>query len=246
MISAIIQARMGSTRLPRKVLMQIEDESLLSYQINRILKSKLIDNIILATTTEKIDDEIVSHCKELGVDYFRGSENDVLGRYYETAKYFKSDVIVRMTADCPLLDPNIIDKTVQLFLDEKVNYAANTVPPENSKFPDGSDVEVFDFKSLEIANLECKDKHDREHVTFYFWKYNNSFSTAQLDSHNDFSKYRFTIDYPEDFEVLDFLINEIRKRKILGTTEEIVQLLDSNPEIKEKNSKYFFGIGWQK
>ena len=171
MISAIIQARMGSTRLPRKVLMEIAGQTLLSYQIKRIRKSKLVDQIIVATTNEKIDDDIAQHCKDLGVDVFRGSEDDVLGRYYEAAKAFNSDIIIRLTADCPLLDFEIIDKTVELFIDKKVNYAANTVPPETSMYPDGSDVEVFDFQSLEKAHFECKDSHDREHVTFYFWKY---------------------------------------------------------------------------
>lgn len=237
---------MGSTRLPRKVLMEIAGQTLLSYQIKRIRKSKLVDQIIVATTNEKIDDDIAQHCKDLGVDVFRGSEDDVLGRYYEAAKAFNSDIIIRLTADCPLLDFEIIDKTVELFIDKKVNYAANTVPPETSMYPDGSDVEVFDFQSLEKAHFECKDSHDREHVTFYFWKYGKDFQTAQLPCDTDYSKYRFTVDYSEDFEVLKFLIDQIEERKLEGSLDEIISLLNSNPDIKEKNSKYYFGIGWNK
>ena len=127
-----------------------------------------------------------------------------------------------------------------------MNYAANTVPPETSMYPDGSDVEVFDFSSLEKAYYECKNSHDREHVTFYFWKYGNDFRTVQLPCDIDYSKYRFTVDYPEDFEVLEFLINEIEERKLEGSLDEIISLLNLNPIIREKNSKYYFGIGWNK
>ena len=244
-IVAIIQARLGSTRLPGKVLNKVDGKTLLSYQIDRIRKANMIDKIVVATTLENTDQPIVQHCYEMGVDFYRGSEDDVLSRYYETAKKYDSDVIVRLTSDCPLIDPVIIDNTIKLFIDSGSNYASNTVPPDSSTFPDGSDVEVFDFLSLERAFNECSDRHDREHVTFYFWKYKNDFKTIQLKNGKDFSKYRITVDYPEDFEVIKFLITEIKKKKLSGNLNEIIKILDSNPEIKNLNSSYYFGMGWK-
>jgi len=157
MIIAIIQARMGSTRLPGKVLMEVNDRPLLAYQLDRISKSKKLDKVVIATSVLEKDDAIESFCVDYGIDYYRGSENDVMSRYYDCAKKYNSDIVVRMTADCPLIDPKIIDKVVQKFEDDNVDYCGNTVPPETSRFPDGSDIEVFSMKALEQANLEVKD-----------------------------------------------------------------------------------------
>ena len=152
MVIAIIQARMGSTRLPGKVLMGVNGRTLLAYQLDRISKSKKLNKVVIATSTLEKDDVIEAFCKDYGVDCYRGSENDVMSRYYECAKKYNPDTVVRMTADCPLIDPEIIDKVVQKFKDNNVDYCANTVPPETSKFPDGSDIEVFSMKALERAN----------------------------------------------------------------------------------------------
>ena len=244
-IVAIIQARMGATRLPGKVMMEVNGVPLIKYQVERIKRSKLIDEIVIATTHKVDDDPIVELCKKDDIDYFRGSEKDVLDRYHVCAKKHNADIIVRCTGDCPLVDPVIIDKTIHLLLDREASFAANTVPPDKRSFPEGSDVEVFTMEALERAHLECNNPHDREHVTFYFWMYDNGFSTVLINNEKDISNYRYTIDYPEDFEVLSFLINEIYREGIDGTVKEIVSLLNSNPEIKNKNSKYKFGIGWE-
>ena len=245
-IVAIIQARIGSTRLPGKVLMEIEGIPLLEIMMNRVSNSKLLDKIVIATSSLSNDDQIEIFCNKNGYKCFRGSEQDVLLRYYDCAKKYNADTIVRLTADCPLIDPIIIDKVIHLFLDKEVDYAANTVPPNSSTFPDGSDVEVFSFEALTKAQIEAKDPKDREHVTFYFWMYDNGFRTVLFNNEEkDFSDYRYTIDYPEDFEVVSFLIKRIFQDGIEGTVEEIISLLDSNPDIKNKNSKYYFGIGWE-
>lgn len=244
MIAAIIQARMGSSRLPGKVLKQVNGIPLLEYQINRVKRSKLIDEIIVATSTSSQDDQIYALCEKIKVKCFRGSENDVLLRYYECAKKFKADVIVRLTADCPLIDPAIIDNTIKLYQKTGLDYAANTIPPQTRKFPDGFDVEVFSSQALERTFKEAPDPHDREHVTFYMWKYDFGFKTAQLEAKNDYSKFRFTVDYPEDFQVVEFIVNELAKKSIAGNLEEIISIIEAHPEIKEINSKYFFGIGW--
>jgi len=244
-IVAIIQARMGATRLPGKVMMEIDGISLLKIMLSRVMKSKLLDKVIIATSTSPLDNKIEDFCKMNGYESFRGSENDVLSRYYECAKKYNADVIVRLTADCPLIDPLVIDKLIKLYFESSVDYGANTVPPETSTFPDGSDVEVFSIRALEKANTVAHDPKDREHVTFYFWKYNNGFKTVQLNCNEDWSKYRFTVDYPEDFDVIKCIMKELSKRNIFGHLKDIIEIFDLNPEIKQKNEKYYFGVGWE-
>lgn len=245
MIIAIIQARMGSTRLPGKVLMEVNDRPLLAYQLDRISKSIELDRVVVATSILENDDAIEAFCKDYGIDCYRGSENDVMSRHYECCKQYNPDTVVRMTADCPLIDPNIIDKVVQQFIDDGVNYCGNTVPPETSKFPDGSDVEVFSMSALERAHREVKDAHYREHVTFQFWR-DESYTSSQYTKVKDWSKYRITVDYPEDFEVVKYVLNELKNKKIFGSLKEVIDIIDGNQEIEKKNSQYFFGQGWKR
>ncbi len=245
MIAVIIQARMGSTRLPGKVLKKVNGKPLLTYQIERVTASRLLDKVIVATSILSKDDPISELCKLNNIDCFRGSENDVLSRYYECAKVFQADIVVRLTADCPLVDPIVIDDVISLFRKEQADYAANTVPPRTSRFPDGSDVEVFSFHALEQAFMGCKDPHDREHVTFHFWRYDNGFKSVQLTQPIDWSMYRFTVDYPEDLEVVEFIFKELKDRESFGYLGEIIEIIENNPEIESRNSKYHFGIGWE-
>ena len=236
---------MGSTRLPGKVLMGVNGRTLLAYQLDRISKSKKLNKVVIATSTLEKDDVIEAFCKDYGVDCYRGSENDVMSRYYECCKQYNPDTVVRMTADCPLIDPEIIDKVVQKFKDDNVDYCANTVPPEKSKFPDGSDIEVFSMKALEMANTEVQDEHRREHVTFQFWQDLN-YTSSQYIQNKDWSNYRITVDYPEDFEVVRCILNVLNKKRTFGNLGEIISIIDSNQEIKAKNAKYYFGQGWKK
>jgi len=237
---------MGSTRLPGKVLKEVAGEPMLKYQLDRVRRSTLLDKIIVATSTLKQDDVIEEFCIQNGIECFRGSQNDVLDRYYQCAKLHDPEMIVRLTADCPLSDPMVIDAVIKLFIDTNADYAANTVPPERSKYPDGSDVEVFGMKALERAHRDALNMKDREHVTFFFWKYDNGFKIVQLDNDKDYSQYRFTVDYAEDLEVVEYIIKELKKRNSFGYLKEIIDIIDSNPEVKAKNSKYYFGIGWKK
>lgn len=245
MIIGIIQARMGSSRLPGKVLMEIDGEPLLKIQLERIKQSKLLDNIVVATTTQDDDNVIAEFVNSSGYKVFRGSELDVLGRYYHCAKQNNATTIVRLTADCPLVDPLIIDQVIEKFIHDKVDYCGNTVPPEFSSFPDGSDVEVFSFEALARAYAEVNDPHFREHVTFQFWR-NSDYSNSQLSHEENWSKYRYTVDYPEDFIVIQHIIRNIHSRGIAGSTREIIDYLESDPDIKEINAQYFFGQGWEK
>ena len=247
MIIVIIQARMGSSRLPGKVLKEINKVPILKLQIDRVRAAVRIDKVVVATTTEISDDKIENFCMDNDIDCFRGSENDVLSRYYECAAKFKASVVVRLTADCTLCDPSLIDDVIDLYFKKDVDYAANTVPPETSLWPDGSDVEVFSFKALESAYIASTSIEEREHVTFFFWKNKkNKYKIAQLGNDNDWSQYRFTIDYPEDYQVVKLLFDEIHVRGLFGNVHEIVSILDSKPEIKKLNEKYYFGIGWTK
>jgi len=244
MTIAIIQARMGSTRLPGKVLRIINDKPMLSYLLERVSKSKKIDMLVIATSTFTKDDVIKEYCQKYGYKCFRGSENDVLSRYYECSKLFSADIVVRLTADCPLIDPKIIDKVIQKFEDDNVEYCSNTVPMDTSTFPDGSDVEVFSMKALEKAYHEIKDPHFREHVTFQFWQTSN-YKSIQYITDKNYSKYRITVDYPEDFEVVSYIFNELAKKKSFGYLDEIIEIIESNEIIKNKNGQYYFGQGWK-
>ena len=248
MIAAIIQARMGSTRLPGKVLRELSGIPMLQFQVNRVRKSRLLNQVIVATSTLPQDDEIASFCSGNDIPCFRGSENDVLSRYYETAKAYSVDTVVRLTADCPLVDPAVIDRSIELFENGGLDYVANTVPPETSHFPDGSDVEIFSIQALERANREATSESDREHVTFYFWKseQKNSFSSGQLDNDQDWSKYRFTVDYPEDYDVVTRIVESLNRSNQFGSLEEIIAILKKNSDIVKLNSQYYFGVGWNK
>jgi spore coat polysaccharide biosynthesis protein SpsF len=244
MIIAIIQARMGSSRLPGKVLMDIDGNPMIKFMYDRVKKSKLVDKIIIATTLNEGDNPIFEFCRNESILCFRGSEDDVLDRYYKAALPYNPQTIVRLTADCPLIDPDLIDKTLELYFKNKVDYASNTVPPDVKKFPDGSDVEVFSFKNLEKSWIHSIDPKEREHVTFYFWKSSNNFSMAILDNNFNWGKYRITIDYHEDLSLLKEIIKRLRKQNKFGHIDEVIEILENEPDLVEINSMYTYGLNW--
>ena len=247
MIVAIVQARMGATRLPGKVLKEIGGTSILEFQIDRIRRSGLVEEVVVATSCEPQDQEIVEYCKFHGINWFVGSENDVLSRYHDCAVERLASTVVRLTADCPFIDPVIIDRVISLRQTSGADFAANTVPPETSDWPDGSDVEVFSMQALSEAHREAKTCAEREHVTFFFWKNidRDRFRTVQLSNTEDWSKYRFALDYPEDYEVVVKIFSELRRREQFGYAHEVIQVLKDHPKIATLNDKYYFGIGWQ-
>lgn len=247
MIGVILQARMGSSRLPGKVLKEINGMTSIEFQINRIKKAKNINKIILATTTESVDDPIEKLCQKHDILFFRGSEKDVLARYYDCAKAHELSSIVRLTADCPLVDPSVIDLVITSYLEKNVDYCSNTVPPETSKWPDGSDVEIFSFEILELAHKNASEAADREHVTFYFWKKNfDKFNTYQLSNNKNWSNYRFTVDHPEDYDAVRLIVDQFYQNNQPNfDTKDIINFLDSQPEIKALNNKFSFGEGWK-
>ena len=164
--SIIIQARLGSSRLPGKVLINYKNYTLLSVLHQRLKRSQKIKDVIIATTKKREDNEIVKFCKNNSIKYFRGSENNVLNRYYQTAKKFNIKNIIRITADCPFIDPTILDKMIIEFKKKKLDYLSNTYP-EPSTYPDGMDIEIFKFNSLKLANKYAVSKTEKEHVTYF-------------------------------------------------------------------------------
>ena len=244
-IVAIIQARMGSSRLPGKVLKKVNGIPLLKYQFERVKQSSFISETVIATTVREKDGVVAEFCEQNGISCFRGNEDDVLSRYYECAKEYKVDVVVRLTADCPLIDPRVIDDVVKIYMENNYDFVANTAPPEGFTYPEGMDVEVFSFQLLERAMNEAKKPSEREHVTHYFWQNPQIFSSYRVDLKQNFSAYRLTVDYPEDFEVVEEVIYGLLQKDPLFTMHDVIKFLDDNKNIKEKNSSFKLTAGWQ-
>lgn len=235
---------MTSSRLPGKVLMDVNGEPMLVRQWDRLKLSTKADLLVLATSVESSDEPLVEVCRQKGIAYHRGSLDDVLDRYYQAARRYKLDVIVRLTADCPLIDPAILDQMADLFLRGEFDYLANTAPPEGSTFPDGMDVEIFSMQALERAWRESRKPSEREHVTFFFWKNPNLFRTHRYDLGKSHSRYRLTVDYPEDLEVIRAIYGALGAQPAFNF-ESIISFLDSHPEIRNRNANILPNQGWQ-
>ena len=228
-ILAIIQARMGSTRLPGKIMKEVNGKPLLLYQLERVKKSKLIDKIVIATTTTKKDDLIINFCEQYNVDCYRGSEEDVLARYYEASQQFGGEVIVRLTSDCPIIDPSIIDKTIKYYIDNLpyYDYVSNTI---ERTYPRGMDVEVFSIKALRKAFLESKLKADREHGTAYMYSKAYKLNIGSVSNNLDLSKHRWTVDTIEDFKLIETILHNLNIENRMFKMEDVINLLDNNPD----------------
>lgn len=225
----IIQARYSSTRLPGKVLKKINGTPLLAYQIKRLKQAKKIDKIIIATSGHPANDKIEQFAKRLKIDCFRGSENDVLDRFYQASLAHPSySVILRTTADCPLIDPELIDQVVHLFDQKKLDYASNVDPPT---YPDGMDIEIFKTKVLHQAAKRARLMSEREHVTPYI-KNKMKIKKGNLAAPCDFSHFRLTVDEPIDFKLIKFLITH---STITDSYLHYISLLTKNPKIMLTN-----------
>jgi len=238
---AIIQARMGSTRLPGKTMMLLSDKTMIWHVIEATKHSKLIDEIVVATSTEKNNDVLIKELKKYKIDYYAGSEDDVLDRYYLCAKKFKADVIVRVTSDCPLIDPKIIDKVIQASRDQGCDYCSNRDPPT---YPDGYDTEVFTFEALERAWKESDLMSEREHVTPYLWKNKNKFKNYNVEHEEDLSELRLTVDEQEDLELSRKIIEKIGKFPIY--LNDVLALFKKEPELLKINKHIGRNEGYAK
>lgn len=250
-VVAIIQTRMGSSRLPGKVMMQIAGKPMLWHVVNRVKRSKLVNKVVVATSTRLEDKKIVNFCKKNGIDFFVGPEEDVLARYFLAAKKTGADIIVRITADCPLVDSKLIDKAISALLRGKYDHAgiatgAGVAKSKIKKFPDGMDCSVFTFKSLEYANLHAKDKNEREHVNMYIWKRPRRFKLANLESGDDYSKIRLTVDYREDLSLIRKIYHGLYPRNHYFGLSDIIRFIKANPKLLKINEKYIGKEGYLK
>jgi len=244
-VLAITQSRSGSTRLPNKVLKAINGSTLLKIHLDRIQQSSKIDELIVATTVDKLDIKIVEIAKKNRLPFYQGSIENVLDRFYQAAKEFEPKWVVRLTSDCPLIDAKLIDSLIEYAVEKDVDYCSNTLKPT---FPDGMDVEVFKFFALEKAWREAKLDSEKEHVTPYIHKNStfnglDLFTSCNYESDKDFSNVRLTVDEPEDFEVVEKIINQLGLDK---DWKEYANFYLANKEINELNSTSKRNEGYNK
>jgi spore coat polysaccharide biosynthesis protein SpsF (cytidylyltransferase family) len=247
-VLAITQARYGSTRLPAKILKVVNGQTLLEIHLKRILQAKTIDKLKIATTDEEGAKFIVEVADKVGVEYFKGSVDDVLSRFYGTAEPEKPDYVVRLTSDCPLIDPNVIDAVVTYAIEHP---AYDYVRTQAASFPDGLDTEVMKFSALEKAFKEATLKSEREHVTPYIWKNGSADGGTIYKTYNypnpagtyNANDYRITIDEPEDFEVIKALIENLGIEKDWKT---YIDYLIEHKDLYAINSKFANNEGYAK
>lgn len=250
-VVAIIQGRMSSSRLPGKILSDIAGQPMLSRVMIRASRATTLDQIIFATTTDASDDPVAEYCDLAGLDYTRGSLFDVLDRYYQTALQAKADVVVRITADCPVIDSELIDNVVNTLLEDEYDFVCNRLPPPYQRtYPIGLDVEACTFKALQKAWKEAKEPQHREHVMPYFYEEvklsaisrqlsegesPQGFKVALLNHITDFGDYRWTVDTPEDLEFMRQVYSRFDGRDDF-TWKEVLDLVHDEPELMKINS----------
>lgn len=232
-VVAIIQARMGSTRLPGKMLMKLAGKPVVQQVYERVVAVRGIEKVILATTTDAKDDLLADHCHRTGIFVFRGSSDDVLDRFYQAAKQECADIVMRFTGDCPFLDPSESERVLRLFLDDEwCDYASNVDPPF---LPDGLDTEVISFTALQSAWQMARDIPDREHVTLFIRRHPGIFRLKSLKGYLDLSAHRWTIDEKRDYDFLNAVAMRLAEKGKYGCLNEILELLAADPGLLEIN-----------
>jgi spore coat polysaccharide biosynthesis protein SpsF len=244
-IVVIVQARTGSTRLPGKIMKKILGKTILELQMERMLRAKLPTHVVVATTTNKEDNDIVNLCINSGFLVTRGHPTDLLDRHYKTAVEFEADIVVKIPSDCPLIDPKIIDRVIGYYLMKKniYDFVSNLHPPT---YPDGNDVEVMSSTILMNTWKEAEKPYELEHTTPFIWDNPQRFRIGNVawETGLDFSmKYRFTLDYMEDFEFIRTIYEELYHIKSDFDLNDIIKLLYRKQDIKKINEKYN-GVNW--
>lgn len=228
----IVQARMTSTRLPGKVLLPLCGEPMLTRLVERLRRAQRVDGIVIATTTNATDDPIASLCEALGVPCHRGSEHDVLSRYADAARLHGADVVVRITADCPLIDPALVDQVIATYEEGDSHYVSNMLPPT---WPFGMAVEVFSAAVLRQANAEATEAAEREHVTPFIYWHPERYRLRNVPSQNDLSAQRWTVDTPEDYELVRRLFESLYPIHPAFTLADLLAAMKAHPEWVEIN-----------
>ena len=231
----IAQARMASTRLPGKVMKIVCGKPLLEHFINRLKRVKSADQIVIATTVNETEDIIVDLCKKLDISYYRGSEEDVLGRYYEAAVEYGGDIIIRITSDCPVIDPEVVDYLINFYTNniEKYDYVSNTL---KRTYPQGMDSEIISFDILKEAHLNAYDPFDREHVTPFFISRPSRYRLHNIEHSTNLSHYRLTIDTSEDLDLVKKIFKELFFTNHKFTMRDILSVMEANPDWIKINS----------
>ena len=257
---AIIQARMGSSRLPGKVLLDIAGRPMLGWVFERARRASRVDEVVLATTTDPNDDRVAAYCQEAGYAYTRGSLGDVLDRYYQAARTHQAEVVVRITADCPLIDPALIDDAVGVFLGEPpqvasrleisefsgpglrqaaypFDFAANRLPPPFKRsYPIGLDVEVCSFQALERAWNEAGQGFEREHVMPYLYSQPGRFRIVQLQHDPDYGNLRWTVDTAQDLALIRAIFQRLPD-PLSSTWLDVLKIIEDDPSLNELNAQ---------
>jgi spore coat polysaccharide biosynthesis protein SpsF len=227
-VVAVVQARTGSTRLPKKIFLPLVDKPLIWHIFDRITHSKTVNECLLATSTNPLDDALTNWARSEGIQIFRGSEEDVLSRIYYAAVFSNADIIVRVTADDPFKDPVLIDEVVARLQQDKLAFASNNNPPS---YPEGLDVEVFTFESLKKAYCESRDPFEREHVTQYFYRNPELFKQVNLPYFDNLSHLRWTLDTTADYQMAQKVYYHLYKPGEIFLFKEILQLIHQHPDI---------------
>ena len=242
-VAVILQARMSSSRLPGKVLRPILGKPMLQRHLERVSRIRHRHRLIVATSSRKDDEAIAGLCLTLGVECYRGSLDDVLDRYYQAARRYNPEIIVRLTGDCPLADPEVIDRGLEFFLNHDFDYVSNSI---DRTYPIGLDVEIFRFTCLEQAAEEAVLPSEREHVTPFIHKQTDRFKIGQFTDKVDRSQHRWTVDEPEDFEFVKAVYENLYPENPAFGTSDIFALLDRKPELTGINYHIVHGEGYQK
>jgi len=236
---------MGSTRLPGKVMFPLANKPLLLRMYERVAFSKFTGEIVIAITEDEKDNQLFNLCKKSKLNVFRGHSLDLLDRHYKAAKEYNAEVVIKIPSDCPLIDPEIIDKVILYYINNKENFdfVSNLHPPS---YPDGNDVEIMSFASLENAWINAKKNFEREHTTPYFWENPDKFRIGNVlwETGLDYSMtHRFTIDYKEDYQFIKTVYNELYFSNPKFELNDILRLLEAKPELKKINEMYC-GVNW--
>ena len=242
-IVVFIQARMGSSRLPGKVLKKVKGKPILLHMINRVMRAKTINQVVVITSKNTQDNLIEDFCINNNIEVYRGSELDLLDRHYKAALIYKADFVIKIPSDCPLTDPELIDRVANLWIDnhEKYDYVSNYHPPS---FPDGLDVEGCTIEALSDAWIHAKKDYEREHTFPYIWDQPDKFKIGNLlNPYGDmFMSYRWTLDYEKDLEFIKKIFDEFKDKEFFSF-KDVLNLLNNKPYISEINHE-LSGINW--
>ncbi len=237
---AVIQARMGSSRLPGKVLKLIRGKAILFHIVERLRAVKSIDDIVVAVPDDALNQVLRTFCRVHGISFWAGSESDVLDRFHGAAVRHGGDPVLRVTADCPLVDPGSVEKLIEMYRTGQYDYVAIAAGADAEglgmgRFPDGLDTECFSFAALETAWEQARDARDREHVTRFIWRQKQRFRCEKLFADSRYPKLRLTVDHPLDFELVNRIYTELDREGRIFPFAEVIDLLERKPELANIN-----------